>query len=96
MFKLFLCNPFARSAGIFYEPLSQLSNLLRLQFTVYSVWDLKIQGYTVSGLHSFQGYTVFKFYPLSLRYRDPAASPLNARQYMFENHAIKLINRQLS
>ena len=43
-----------------------------------------------------QGYTVFKFYPLSLRYRDPAASPLNARQYMFENHAIKLINRQLS
>ena len=49
-----------------------------------------------SGLHSFQGYTVFKFYPLSLRYRDPAASPLNARQYMFENQAIKLINRQLS
>jgi len=44
----------------------------------------------------FQGYTVFKFYPLSLRYRDPAASPLNARQCMFENHAIKLINRQLS
>ena len=38
----------------------------------------------------------FKFYPLSLRYRDPAASPLNARQYMFENQAIKLINRQLS
>ena len=27
VFKLFLCNPFARSAGIF------------LQFTVYSVWD---------------------------------------------------------
>ena len=49
-----------------------------------------------SGLHSFQGYTVFKFYPLSLRYRDPAASPLNARQCMFENHAIKLINWQLS
>ena len=40
--------------------------------------------------------TVFKFYPLSLRYRDPAASPLNARQCMFENYAIKLINRQLS
>ena len=47
-------------------------------------------------LRAFQGYTVFKFYPLSLRYRDPAASPLNARQYMFENQAIKLINRQLS
>ena len=46
-----------------------------------------------SGLHSFQGYTVFEFYPLSLRYRDPAASPLNARQYMFENQPIKLINR---
>ena len=46
--------------------------------------------------HPVQGYTVFKFYPLSLRYRDPAASPLNARQYMFENQAIKLINRQLS
>ena len=47
-------------------------------------------------LRAFQGYTVFKFYPLSLRYRDPAASPLNARQYMFENQAIKLINLQLS
>ena len=47
-------------------------------------------------LRAFQGYTVFKFCPLSLRYRDPAASPLNARQYMFENRAIKLINRQLS
>ena len=46
--------------------------------------------------HTFQGYTVFKFCPLSLRYRDPAASPLNARQYVFENQAIKLINRQLS
>ena len=55
VFKLFLCNPFARSAGIF-----------------------------------------FQFCPLSLRYRDPATSPLNARQYMFENRAIKLINRQLS
>ena len=43
-----------------------------------------------------QGYTVFKFYPLSLKYRDPAASPLNARQYMFKNQAITLINRQLS
>ena len=37
VFKLFLCNPFARSAGIFYALLSQLSNLLRLQFTVYSL-----------------------------------------------------------
>ena len=74
MFKLSLCNPFARSAGLF------LLRLLRLQFTPLTV----------------QGYTVFKFYPLSLRYRDPAASPLNARQYMFENQAIKLINRQLS
>ena len=46
-------------------------------------------------LRAFQGYTVVKFYPLSLRYRDPAASPWNARQYMFENQAIKLINRQL-
>ena len=57
-------------------------------FTVYSV--------NSSGLHTFQGYTVLRFYPLSLKYRDPAASPLNARQYMFENQAIKLINRQLS
>ena len=47
-------------------------------------------------LRAFQGYTVFNVYPLSLRYRDPAASPLNARQYMFENQGIKLINRQLS
>ena len=46
VFKLFLCNPFARSAGIllraftrFYALLSQLSSL---QFTVYSVWDLKM------------------------------------------------------
>ena len=58
--------------------------------------NLQFSKLSSSGLHSFQGYTVFKFYPLSLRYRDPAASPLNARQYMFENHAIKLINRQLS
>ena len=35
----------------------------------------------------FQGYTVFKFCPLSLKYRDPTASPLNARQGMFENQA---------
>ena len=34
--------------------------------------------------------------PLSLRYRDPAANPFNARHYMFENRAIKLINRQLT
>ena len=82
----------------FYALLSQLSSLTCLRafisvkqftpFTVYSVYS--------SGLHSFQGYTVFKFYPLSLRYRDPAASPLNTRQYMFENHAIKLINRQFT
>ena len=43
-----------------------------------------------------QGYTVFKFYPLSFKYRDLAAGPLDARQCMFENHAIKLINRVLS
>ena len=67
------------------------------QFTVYSVYSLlRSELHSFSKLHSFQGYTVFKFYPLSLRYRDPAASPLNARQYMFENQAIKLINRQLS
>ena len=54
-----------------------------------------LRAYTrFSGLHSFQGYTVFKFHPLRSRYRDPAASPLNAGQYMFENRAIKLINRQ--
>ena len=57
VFKLFLCNPFARSAGIFYALLSQLSSLLRLQFT-----------------------------PLTV----------NARHYMFENQAIKLLNPQLS
>ena len=39
VFKLSLCNPFARSAGIF---LNNLLSLLRLQFTVYSVCDLKI------------------------------------------------------
>ena len=40
-----------------------LSSLLRLQFTPFTV----------------QGYIVFKFYPLSLKYRNPAASLLNAR-----------------
>ena len=51
--------------------------LINLQFNVFTRF------YAL--LRAFQGYTVFKFYPLSLRYRDPAASPLNARQYMFEN-----------
>ena len=52
VFKLFLCNPFARSAGIFYALLSQLSSLtclrafisvkqfsslLRLQFTPLTI-----------------------------------------------------------
>ena len=54
VFKLFLCNPFARSAGIFYALLSQLSSLTCLRaFTrfyallsqlsslaVYSVYSL--------------------------------------------------------
>ena len=77
VFKLFLCNPFARSAGIF------LLRLLRLQFTPFTVY-------------SVQGYTVFKFYPLSLRYRDPAASPLNARQYMFENQGYTVLKSVFS
>ena len=51
---------------------------------------------SLTSLRAFQGYIVLKFYPLSLKYRDPAASPLNARQCMFENDAIKLINRVLS
>ena len=65
VFKLFLCNPFARSAGIFlqftrfYALLSQLGNLLRLlrllrlQFTPLTV----------------QGYTLFKFYDNSYPFR---------------------------
>ena len=69
----------------FYALLRAFTRLIHRQFTF-----TRFQDYT------FHGYTVFKFYPLSLRYRDPAASPLNARQYMFENRAIKLINRQLS
>ena len=42
VFKLFLCNPFARSAGIFYALLCQLSSLQFTPFTIYSV-----QGYTI-------------------------------------------------
>ena len=57
---------------------------------------ISVKQFTPFTVYSVQGYTVFKSYPLSLRYRDPAASPLNARQYMLENQAIKLINRQLS
>ena len=62
--------------------------LLSYFFTVdFTVGDCKM---------FIQGYTVFKFYPLSFKYRDPAASPLNARQCMLENQAIKLINRQFN
>ena len=62
--------------------------LLSYFFTVdFTVGDCKM---------FIQGYTVFKFYPLSFKYRDPAASPLNARQCMLENQAIKLINRQFT
>ena len=46
----------------------QFISLLRLQFTPLTI----------------QGYTVLKFHPLSLDNRDPAASPLNARQYVFD------------
>ena len=42
----------------------------------------------------FQGYTVFKFYPLSLRYRDPAASPLNARQYKYTSASRKRVTQE--
>ena len=93
MFKLFLCNPFARSAGIFLRAFISVK-----QFTPLTVYALLRAFISVKQFTPFtvQGYTVFKFYPLSLRYRDPAASPLNARQYMFENQSIKLINWQLS
>ena len=73
-----------------------------MRFLIYSGFTMDHCKFTMTHckctvtLFRVQGYKVFKFYPLSLRYRDPAASPLNARQYMFENRAIKLINRQLS
>ncbi len=87
MFENHAINLFNRQLSWLTASLTCLRAFLRA-FT-------RFQGYTVQG-YTVQGYTVFKFYPLSLRYRDPAASPLNARQYMFENQAIKLINRQLS
>ena len=41
MFKLFLCNPFARSAGIFLLSLLSLLSLLRLQFTPFAISCLR-------------------------------------------------------
>ena len=73
------------------------SNSALLCLSFFCVTLLREALVYVNNLNSaFQGYTVFKFYPLSLKYRDPAASPLNARQCMLEKHATKLIYRHLS
>ena len=64
VFKLFLCNPFARSAGIFYALLAQLSSLTCLSqlsslqftpFTVYSVNNLNASSIKLAVLLAFTG-----------------------------------------